>query len=230
METLAVVETLERFRYYVYGKQFTVVTDCSAIRTTMQKKELVPRIARWWLRIQDFDVKIEHRSGQRMLHVDALSRAPYEDSHEMETASLRVAKTNVSNNDWLFSMQLQDDKIRDIVDKVTSCNPEICKDFVIENGRLFRKVKNDNLWVVPKALRCTIIQGQHDNTGHLGLEKTIDGLQKHFWFPRMRNAVKSHIKSCLECAYNKSAGGKREGEYHYDNANPVPFHTFIWIT
>lgn len=225
LETLAVVETLERFRYYVYGKQFTVVTDCSAIRTTMQKKELVPRIARWWLRIQDFDVKIEHRSGQRMLHVDALSRAPYEDSHEMETASLRVAKTNVSNNDWLFSMQLQDDKIRDIVDKVTSCNPEICKDFVIENGRLFRKVKNDNLWVVPKALRCKIIQGQHDNTGHLGLEKTIDGLQKHFWFPRMRNAVKSHIKSCLECAYNKSAGGKREGEYHYDNANPVPFHT-----
>lgn len=50
LETLAVVESLERFKYYVYGKQITVITDCSAIETTMKKKELIPRIARWWLR------------------------------------------------------------------------------------------------------------------------------------------------------------------------------------
>lgn len=52
----------------------------------MQKIELVPRIARWWLRIQDFDVQIQHRAGQRMQHVDALSRAPNEEAREPETA------------------------------------------------------------------------------------------------------------------------------------------------
>jgi len=54
----------------------------------MEKRELIPRIARWWPRIQEFDIEILQRSGTRMEHVDALSRAPYEDSHEIEEADL----------------------------------------------------------------------------------------------------------------------------------------------
>jgi len=57
LEALAVVELLERFKYYVYGKQIRVITDCNALRTTMEKRELIPRIARWWLRIQEFDIE-----------------------------------------------------------------------------------------------------------------------------------------------------------------------------
>jgi len=34
----------------------------------------VPRIARWWLQIMDYDIEVEHRSGEEMSHVDALSR------------------------------------------------------------------------------------------------------------------------------------------------------------
>ncbi|KAI8114819.1 Pro-Pol polyprotein [Lucilia cuprina] len=122
-------------------------------------------------------------------------------------------------------MQLQDDNIREIIEKVKAGNKEMCKEYLIKNGRLFRKVSENHLWVVPKALQWRVIQGQHDNAGHLGVEKTLTGLQKHFWFPRMRNAVKLHIKACVECAFNKSPGGRHEGKYHNDKITPVPFHT-----
>lgn len=68
LETLAVVEGLERFKYYIHGKFIKVLSDCSALKTAMSKRDLIPRIARWWLRIQDFDIDIEHRSEQQMSH------------------------------------------------------------------------------------------------------------------------------------------------------------------
>ncbi|KAJ0179012.1 hypothetical protein K1T71_005787 [Dendrolimus kikuchii] len=43
---------------------------------TLQKKDLPPRVARWALLLEEFDYKIEHRSGTQMRHVDALSRNP----------------------------------------------------------------------------------------------------------------------------------------------------------
>ncbi|GFY04792.1 pro-Pol polyprotein, partial [Trichonephila clavipes] len=39
-------------------------------------KELITRIARWVLQLEEFDYEIEHRAGKRMKHVDALSRYP----------------------------------------------------------------------------------------------------------------------------------------------------------
>ncbi|GFW52741.1 retrovirus-related Pol polyprotein from transposon 297 [Trichonephila clavipes] len=55
---------------------FKIVTDCSAFQKAVQKKELITRIARWALQLEEFDYEIEHRAGSRMKHVDALSRYP----------------------------------------------------------------------------------------------------------------------------------------------------------
>lgn len=70
LETLAV--GVRKFCNYLYGRKFTVVTDCNALRLTWTKRDLTPRIGRWWLELQDFDVV--YRPGTRMRHVDALSR------------------------------------------------------------------------------------------------------------------------------------------------------------
>ncbi|GFW32563.1 hypothetical protein TNCV_565091 [Trichonephila clavipes] len=39
-------------------------------------EDLITRIARWALQLEEFDYEIEHRAGSRMKHVDALSRYP----------------------------------------------------------------------------------------------------------------------------------------------------------
>ncbi|GFW95115.1 hypothetical protein TNCV_1497541 [Trichonephila clavipes] len=48
------------------------------------KKELITRIARWALQLEEFDYEIEHRAGSRMKHVDALSRYPVMMKQESE--------------------------------------------------------------------------------------------------------------------------------------------------
>lgn len=40
LETLAVVESLKKFRVYLLDIQFKVITDCSAITYTAKKKDL----------------------------------------------------------------------------------------------------------------------------------------------------------------------------------------------
>ncbi|GFV23385.1 hypothetical protein TNCV_4780971 [Trichonephila clavipes] len=76
LEVLAIINALKKFRVYLLGQHFKIVTDCSAFQKTMQKKELTTRIARWALQLEEFDYEIEHRAGSRMKHVDALSRHP----------------------------------------------------------------------------------------------------------------------------------------------------------
>lgn len=74
LETLAIVDAVEHFRTYLYGLHFTVYTDCNSVRATALKKDLHPRVARWWMRLKDFDFNIEYRPGGNMGHVDYLSR------------------------------------------------------------------------------------------------------------------------------------------------------------
>ncbi|GFW16493.1 hypothetical protein TNCV_2351171 [Trichonephila clavipes] len=76
LEVLAIINALKKFRVYLLGQHFKIVTDCSAFQKTMQKKELITRIARWALQLEEFDYEIEHRAGSLMKHVDALSRYP----------------------------------------------------------------------------------------------------------------------------------------------------------
>lgn len=74
LETLAIIYALRRFRVYLLGISFKIVTDCNALIMTLNKKVINPRIARWALELQDFDYCTEHRPGKIMSHVDALSR------------------------------------------------------------------------------------------------------------------------------------------------------------
>ncbi|GFT13015.1 retrovirus-related Pol polyprotein from transposon 17.6 [Trichonephila clavipes] len=76
LEVLAVVNALKKFRTYLLGNHFKIITDCSAFQKTMDKKDLVTRVARWTLLLEEYDYEIVHRSGQKMQHVDALSRYP----------------------------------------------------------------------------------------------------------------------------------------------------------
>lgn len=76
LETLAVVSSLQRFRVYLLGIPFTIVTDCNSLRATFEKKDTLPRVARCWNILQEYDFQIIYKPGTSMTHVDALSRNP----------------------------------------------------------------------------------------------------------------------------------------------------------
>lgn len=49
LEALAVYKTLKKLRVYLDGLKFEIYTDCSAFKQSMDKKELIPRVAKWAL-------------------------------------------------------------------------------------------------------------------------------------------------------------------------------------
>ena len=86
-EALAIVFATEHFRYYLLGRQFQIVTDNSAL-TWLHSVEPKGRIARWIMKLQEFDFTISHRRGGDNQNADALSRL----NHQPET--LRAASSN----------------------------------------------------------------------------------------------------------------------------------------
>lgn len=76
LEGLAIVKSLRKFKVYLLGILFRIVTDCRAFALTINKKDLYIRVARWVLLLEEFDYVIEHRPDTSMVHVDALNRNP----------------------------------------------------------------------------------------------------------------------------------------------------------
>ncbi|GBM82408.1 hypothetical protein AVEN_84833-1 [Araneus ventricosus] len=59
LEVLAIITALKKFRVYLLGQHFKVVTDCSAFQKTMHEKDLITRIARWALQSEEFHYEID---------------------------------------------------------------------------------------------------------------------------------------------------------------------------
>ena len=78
LECLAAILSLKKFRAYVEGQDFTIVTDHASLKWLMQQSDLSGRLARWSLKLQGYRFKIMHRRGSQNIVPDALSRQNFE--------------------------------------------------------------------------------------------------------------------------------------------------------
>jgi hypothetical protein len=60
-ELFIVVFALEKFRSYLLGTKVIVFTDHAALRYLLKKKESKPRLIRWILLLQEFDLEIKDK-------------------------------------------------------------------------------------------------------------------------------------------------------------------------
>jgi hypothetical protein len=77
-ELLAVVFALDKFRSYLLGSKVIIYSDHAALRHLLAKKETKPRLIRWILLLQEFDIVIRDKKGTENVVADHLSWIQFE--------------------------------------------------------------------------------------------------------------------------------------------------------
>ncbi|GJT92365.1 putative nucleotidyltransferase, ribonuclease H [Tanacetum coccineum] len=73
-ELLAVVFSFDKFQFYLVLSKTIVFTDHAALRYLFNKQDAKPRLIRWILLLQEFDIEIKDKSGAENVAADHLSR------------------------------------------------------------------------------------------------------------------------------------------------------------
>ena len=64
-ELLAVIQAVQHFHSYLYGRHFTIRTDHAALKWLLNFKNPEGQVARWIQRLQEYDFEIQHRQGMK---------------------------------------------------------------------------------------------------------------------------------------------------------------------
>lgn len=183
-ECLAVISGVEKFRPYVDGVPFTVVTDHSSLRWLQNLREPHGKLARWAVRLQAFDITFEHRPGKLMVVPDALSRA----------VDIIDVQPKLKTDDKWYGQTY------------SFAESGKAYHYKVENDTLYRRGKfcaenGDRIWTVciPQEKVGEVLNEKHDQQGHIGFWKTLKAIKKMYFWPKMNEQVFEHVSKCVTC-------------------------------
>lgn len=183
-ECLAVLSSVERFRPWVDGVPFKVVTDHASLKWLQNLKEPHGKLARWAVRLQAFDITFEHRPGKQMDAPDALSRA----------IDLIDIEPNINTKDRWYN------HAHEMARRGES-------DFyMISDGYLYRRGKfqastGDRIWTmcIPNELVDRVLHEKHDASCHPGFWKTLHSVKTCYYWRGMHQRVYEYVTKCVNC-------------------------------
>ncbi|RDX92693.1 Retrovirus-related Pol polyprotein from transposon 17.6, partial [Mucuna pruriens] len=78
-ELLAIVFALDKFRSYLLGSKIVVFSNHAALRFLLKKPNAKPRLIRWMLLLQEFNIEIKDKKGVENVVANHISRIERED-------------------------------------------------------------------------------------------------------------------------------------------------------
>jgi len=96
-ELMGIVRALETWRHYLQGSPFLtiILSDHKNLMYFRTAQKLNRRQARWSLFLSEFDLKLIHTPGSKMIQSDALSRQPDHITDEIDNDDIIVLPDNI---------------------------------------------------------------------------------------------------------------------------------------
>ena len=198
LECLAVVRAVEHFKVYLDGTHFEVLSDCSCLRWLFNMSNPSSRLFRWSVKLSAFDFTVRYRPGSTNQVADALSRSPI--------------NTHI-DRDLLLERQHE----------IKTYN---LKKATIVNGLTVVRYHGRDRIVVPSSLVVKVLKRFHDDENHPGIQKSIQSIGTHYWWPERDSSIIKHVKTCHTCQINKPPNVSLARPL-----NPIPTPTrpnYIW--
>ncbi|GKV13738.1 hypothetical protein SLEP1_g24722 [Rubroshorea leprosula] len=188
-ELLAVVFAFEKFRPYLILSKVIVHIDHSALKYLLAKKDAKPRLLRWILLLQEFDLEIKDRKGVENSVADHLSRL---DEVHVECG-----------DDQLFLDEFPDEQLCLVSLCALSSLPWYA-DFVNYLEPLLYKICGDGMIrrCVPQEEVDAILSFYHDKEagGRFGASKTASKvLQCGFYWPSLFKDAYAYVSAYDQC-------------------------------
>ncbi|GJX18740.1 reverse transcriptase domain-containing protein [Tanacetum coccineum] len=210
-ELMAVVFAFDKFRSYLILSKTIVHTDHSALRHLFKKQDAKPRLIRWILLLQEFDIEIKDRKGTENVAADHLSRIENdESSNDSEVDDNFPGETlmeiNTKDEPWFadFANYL----VGDIIPKGMTYQQKNkffsdLKHYFWEEPYLF-KVCSDGMirrCISGPETRTILDQCHHGPTGgHYGPNVTAKKvLDSGFYWPTIIKEAHTLVRLCEAC-------------------------------
>ena len=216
-ELLGIIQALEEWRHYIQGSGHTTIvhSDHQNLMFFKLAQKLNRRQARWALFLSEFNIKLIHMPGSKMILSDALSRRPDfipEEDHDNENRILLpenmfINLIHVDLQDRIANLTNYDFDVKNALEMLLENGPNTLQndleDWKLEkhNGQNVMFYKGKNYIPNDMELRRDILKMFHDHemAGHPGELETFNSVKQHYWWPGMRTFVKRYVQGCGIC-------------------------------
>lgn len=209
-EALALVWAVEKFHFYIFGREFELVTDHQSLeRIFSPKSKPCARIERWVMRLQSYKYKVVYQPGKKNI-ADPLSRLVNEES-DMSIASqmdedyinwiVSQAEPKAIKLDEIRNASISDRAILAVKkgvydnDWTNEASPykHFETEFCFHDDILLRTTKI----VLPECLWQRAMELSHE--GHPGMSVMKKRLRAKLWWPKMDQQIEEFVRKCKSC-------------------------------
>lgn len=217
---------------YIYGKQVEIESDHKPLESIVRKPLALvpPRLQRFLLRLQKYDVVIKYRPGKELLIADTLSRAYLNQTGddklcEETEAFVHMLTANLPMTDQKlleFQNATKDVCLQNLLKLVQGGWPENRSE-VIANVRSYWEYQGELHYadgllfrgerlIVPQSLRKQMLSKIHE--GHLGVIKCKSRARETMFWPGMSAQIKDVISKCDICQTYQNSNQKEPLKLH----------------
>ena len=225
-EALSIIYGVTKFRQYLYGRKFILLTDHEPLVSIFSPQKNIPsttaqRLQRWALTLMAFQYDIAYKKTSKHGNADALSRLPLGIDEQFDAAEhqedMEVSHT-IREEIHAFpldSMQIKratqnDDTLQKVVTWIHEgwpnnkpTEPELQllwaqrESLVLHDNIVLLQRDTNSRVVVPKALQTTVLETLHSS--HWGVVKVKQLARRYVWWSSLNADIEKLTKACDVC-------------------------------